>query len=117
MPGFAFESATNSATVFAGTLFGQPSAQQPTIAVEASGAVHIGYIEGIAGSTEYVHYAYKPPGGTFTTELVSDLGEADLQAAITVDAHGGVHVTHQNYHFDNDTSYIQDAFLDRTCAP
>ena len=45
---------------------------------------------GITASTRYLHYAYKPPGGAFTTELVSDLGEADLQAAVTVDAHGGV---------------------------
>jgi hypothetical protein len=104
-------------TVFAETSFGEATAQQPTIAVEAWGAVHVGYIEGTAGSTEYIHYAYKPPGGTFTTELVSDLGEADLQAAITIDGHGGIHVTHQNYHFDTDTSYVQDAYLDRTCTP
>jgi hypothetical protein len=106
----------HGATEFATAIpFGEQPAVEPSIAVDRWNAVHVGYAAGYAGSTEYLHYAYKPPGGSFTSGVVSEFGEDDGLASVSVDATGGVHLTYASYHVDLGVEYFQDAYLDRTC--
>ncbi|MFT5356684.1 MAG: hypothetical protein ACI9KE_003909, partial [Polyangiales bacterium] len=65
--------------------------QQADLAVDIAGGLHASFRD---ASNNNLRYAYHPPSGYWTTEVIEEAGSVGRDVAVASDSSGGLHVLH-----------------------